>query len=137
MANPLEGKTITDVKIAEDQQAIMFITPDGPVIARADGDCCSYSWVEHIEMPALGLPAKVTSVEDLDMPREPEDDDGEFIQFYGCKITTDKGEIVIDYRNSSNGYYGGDLVWPDDDYFYGGVFGQNVSDEKWVNVCRI
>ena len=28
------------------------------------------------------------------------------------KITTDRGEIVIDYRNSSNGYYGGNLTGP-------------------------
>lgn len=30
----------------------------------------------------------------------------------GFKVTTDKGVIVIDYRNASNGYYGGSLSWP-------------------------
>ena len=53
---------------------------------------------------------------------------------YGVKITTDKGHIVIDYRNASNGYYGGNLSWPDDSYFYGGVHGQNESNEEWVDI---
>ncbi len=43
------------------------------------------------------------------------------------------GACVIDYRNESNGYYGGDLVWPGKaHHFYGGVYGQNVSTERWV-----
>ncbi len=61
--------------------------------------------------------------------------DGGETKYYGCKITTDKGHIIIDYRNESNGYYGGDIVWPDDRSFYGGVFGQNVSDEKWKDIA--
>ena len=31
------------------------------------------------------------------------------VAYYGLKITTDNGRAVIDYRNSSNGYYGGSL----------------------------
>lgn len=42
---------------------------------------------------------------------------------YGCQIKTTSGDMVIDYRNESNG---GNLCW-DDEPFYGGVFGQNVS----------
>jgi hypothetical protein len=60
-----------------------------------------------------------------------DDSEYEIIAFYGLKITTDKGDIIIDYRNSSNGYYGGNLSWPNDNYFYRGVFGQNVSTEEW------
>ena len=40
---------------------------------------------------------------------------------------------MIDYRNESNGYYGGNLCW-DDESFYGGVYGQNVSTMNWQNV---
>ena len=63
-------------------------------------------------MPALGFPAVVTAVEDLDMPEGKPSEfhtDPDSLQFYGCKISTDRGEIVIDYRNDSNGYYGGNL----------------------------
>jgi hypothetical protein len=128
----LVGKTIIKIRIAEDKRALLFITDGGEIIVRADGDCCSDTWIEHIELPTL--PAKVASVEDIDMPDLGSPSEYECIQYYGCKITTDKGVMVIDYRNESNGYYGGSLSWPDDDYFYGGVHGQNVSDEKWKDL---
>lgn len=131
--NVLVGKTLQAMKIADDKKAILFVTDDGEVIAKADGDCCSSTWIEHIEFPALGFPAKVIAVDDLDMPDHGSPDEYSEIAYYGCKITTDKGEIVIDYRNESNGYYGGNLAWPDD-YFYGGVHGQNVSTMNWVDV---
>ena len=61
-------------------------------------------------------------MEDLELGNEDKEDDGvsEYIQYYGLKITTNKSRCTIDYRNSSNGYYGGylDLVSPlpkDDD----------------------
>ncbi len=134
MNNILVGKTLQAMKIADDKEALLFVTNAGDIVARCDADCCSSTWVEHIELPALGFPAFVIAVDDLDLPgsdyNHPEHD---CLQVYGCKITTDKGEIVIDYRNSSNGYYGGDLSWPDD-YFYGGVYDQNVSNMNWVDV---
>ena len=39
------------------------------------------------------------------------------VAYYGVKITTTRGIAVIDFRNDSNGYYGGDyrLVEEDDD----------------------
>lgn len=133
--NILVGKTLTGLKIADDKLALLFQTTDGDVVARCDGDCCSSTWVEHVELPALDFPAKVLTVEDVDLPGSCDDHpEHECLEVYGCKITTDRGEIVIDYRNSSNGYYGGNLSWPDDDYFYGGVFGQNVSEQKWVEI---
>lgn len=134
MSKILINKIITDIKIAEDKQAIKLLTTEGEIIARADGDCCSHSWIESIELPALGFPALVISFGDIDMPDLGCPPDEECVSYYGFKIVTDKGEIIIDYRNSSNGYYGGSLSWPDNGYFYGGVHGQNISDEKWVEI---
>jgi hypothetical protein len=113
--NPLIGKTLTGIKLAEDRQVILFQTIDGDMAVPVDADCCSYTWVESIELPALGFPALVTAVDDLDMPEGKPSTfhkDPCSLRFYGCKITTDRGEIVIDYRNDSNGYYGGSLSWP-------------------------
>ena len=82
--------------------------------------------------PLGGFPAKVLDMADLDLPGSVRNDEEFYcLEVYGLKITTDKGDLVIDYRNSSNGYYGGNLSWPDDGYFYGGVHGQNVSNEDW------
>ena len=134
MSNILIGKTINAIKLASNKEAILFVTDAGEIIVKCYGDCCSHTWIEHINLPGLGFPAKVFTVEELDLPgsknNHPEHD---CLQVYGCKITTDKGEIIIDYRNSSNGYYGGDLEWPNDN-FYNKINKQNVSALEWVDV---
>lgn len=134
MENLLIGKTIVEMKVAEDKVAILFVTDTGEhLIARCDADCCSYTWVESIEMPSLGLPFTISAIDDLELNADLDDQDGE-LAFYGAKITTDKGDLIIDYRNESNGYYGGSMNWPGYSYFYGGVYGQNVSEEVWVDI---
>lgn len=127
--NPLVGKKVVAVFLADDGGAIKFDIEGGePIIAQADGDCCSHSWIESTEMPE-NLLGTVTAVEDVDLGKPDEDRDGECIRFYGCKIHTEKGSCLLDYRNESNGYYGGDLVWPgENSYFYGGVYGQNIAN---------
>lgn len=140
--NILINKILTGMKIADDKKAILFQTDSGDIPVSVDGDCCSDTWIESIELPALGFPCLVSNAEDLLMPNiEKELVSGNVIKFYGFKISTDKGDIVIDYRNESNGYYGGNLYFPkaeDDteswDYCYGGVFGQNISKMNWVEI---
>ena len=133
-AHCLSGKTIIGIDLAEDKKAIRFRTLDAEVIARTDGDCCSDTWVESIETPARGFPAKVTQVRGLGWgDRDETLGECDVVRHYGLSIVTDRGEIIIDYRNASNGYYGGDLVWPGG-YYYGGAFGQNKSDCVWRDV---
>lgn len=80
-----------------------------------EGDCCSYSWVEHVTIPP-GIEGKViTGIKEL--PVGPDDntldDNGyDYIQVYQTSFVTDAGEIILEYRNSSNGYYGGYLTGP-------------------------
>lgn len=131
MSKSIIGKTLDGIKIADDRKAVLFLIDGGDVIAKTDGECCSCSFIEAIELPALGFPATVMAVEDLLLGSE--DEEYGVLQIYGCKISTDKGDILIDFRNESNGYYGGYLSWPED-YFYGGVHRQNVSTQKWVDV---
>jgi hypothetical protein len=137
MSDFLVGKTIVKIMIADDKEALLFMCVDGDHIVKVDADCCSHTWIEHVELPALGFPALVLGVADLELSGS-DDNHPEYdcLQVYGCCITTTKGEIVIDYRNSSNGYYGGNLSWPDDSYFYGGVYGQNVSTMNWVDIVE-
>ncbi len=132
--NPLIGKTITAVEISEDKEALRFVLTDGEVVVDCDAGCCSYTWVEHVELPALGFPATVLAVEDVPMPDLGNMPGCDVVAYYGCKITTDRGEILIDYRNDSNGYYGGNLSWPGERY-YGGVHGQNISKHQWRPVA--
>ena len=136
MSDFLLNKVINKIMIADDQKALLFICEDGEHIAKTDGDCCSNSWVENIELPFKGFPCTVLSVNNLNMSGDDETESewGEVIAHYGLDIVTDKGQILIDYRNESNGYYGGNLSWPDDSYFYGGVYGQNESTLNWVEI---
>lgn len=128
--NPLLGKKIIAVDLTVDGSAIRFHIEGGEIItAIADGDCCSQSWIENVETPENIL-GTVVSAEDIDLSKPDEEVDYEVIRFYGFKITTEKGSSLLDYRNSSNGYYGGSLVWPGDHY-YGGVYGQNSIKEEW------
>lgn len=136
--NPLIGKTVTRVFLSEDGGAIRFDSSDGQsLIVHADGDCCSHSWIEEVQGVEQLIGSPVVSVEDVgDMPDRPGNRRGHYeeeMAYYGCKITTEKGYALIDYRNSSNGYYGGNLAWPGD-YFYGGVFNQNGAEKNWQEV---
>ena len=126
----LKGKTITGMKLADDRMALLVLFDEGQIVARCDADCCSHTWIEHIELPADPFPALVMSAEQLFFESE---EDGE-LKKYGFKIRTDKGVIDIDFRNASNGYYGGSLTWGEDDYFYGGVFKQNISKNIWKEI---
>lgn len=132
----LLNKTITDLQIATDKMALLFILGDEQLRVNVDADCCSHSWIEHIELPAGGFPALVLAIEDLEIEVEQDHSEHDCLTKYGLKITTDKGDLVIDYRNESNGYYGGDLVWPTD-HFYGGVYGQNVSTADFKPVTEV
>jgi len=51
--------------------------------------------VENLEMPNLG---NVDGVHHKGVDE---------VSYYGVKITTDAGRCTIDFRNDSNGYYGG------------------------------
>lgn len=134
--NKLINKHIVDVKIASDKMALLFVTCEGEnLVALVDADCCSTTWIESIEMPALGLPFQILAIDSLDMPDLGDMPDCDVVSYYGAKITTTKGDMVIDYRNDSNGYYGGSIVWPNEDnYFYGGVYNQNISNQNWVKI---
>jgi hypothetical protein len=129
----LKGKKIIDMKIASDRLAILFVTETENIIVRADADCCSNTWIENIELPLNPFPCTVISDNDIEMPNMGSKSDDECIKYYGYKIITDKGHIIIDYRNESNGYYGGNLSFQDDG-FYGGVYGQNISNEQWQTI---
>jgi hypothetical protein len=73
-----------------------------------EGDCCSTSWFEHVELPSL--PFTITAIEEVDGKDVLDEEvlkNHDVLKTYGLKMTTDKGHLDIDMRNDSNGYYGG------------------------------
>lgn len=134
--NQLIGKTITAFELTNDRKALRFVVADGdPVIALCDADCCSETWVEHVSLPARGFPATVLDAADIKMPDLGNMPDRDVVAYYGFKVATDKGEMVVDYRNDSNGYYGGNLSWSEKSH-YGGVYRQNVPILEWRGVTQ-
>mgnify|MGYP006384805167 FL=1 len=103
------GKKIIGYSLDSDRQVLRFdIDVGDPVVLEAEGECCSGTWIESIDAPdnLLGI---VQSAEEIEMPDLGDMPGCDVVAYYGLKIVTDKGHVVIDYRNDSNGYYGGSL----------------------------
>lgn len=108
------GKTLVSHLLSDDRCVLTLTFSDGSTLTLdAEGECCSYSWIESIDCPD-NLQGVVRAIEEIPMPDlgnipTPHNADVDEVAYYGLKIITDRGHTVIDYRNSSNGYYGGSL----------------------------
>ncbi len=123
----MTGKEIASVALANNKERLEFRFADGTGRAfTVSGDCCSSSWIEHLEMPPDVVGATLLAVEDggsvdatdndtLNPVRPPAWDgdnnnrEHECLQVYSTTFKTTRGDIVLEFRNSSNGYYGGSL----------------------------
>lgn len=108
---PLADKTLASVEVTEDKERLIFTLDDGRTISyTAEGDCCSHSWIEHLTVPPDIAGSSVDGFAEQEMGETEED--YETIRVYQTSFRTPKGEVVVEYRNSSNGYYGGWLQGP-------------------------
>lgn len=120
----LEGTFIKEIWYHEDHDLLAFVTPEETFYYVCEGDCCSTSYVEHWDgiaafMPKDGQLAKIIAVESISMDEvqakiNEEDKENEdtiyhdnCISVYGLKFITTFGQSTLEYRNQSNGYYGG------------------------------
>lgn len=108
----LVGTTIKEIRVQLPQgHYIQFMTTDNNLITYACyGDCCSETWIYAICGSEALLNHLVLSYEEVEMPT-PNDDRTrqEYDQLYCYRIRTNNGICDIEFRNSSNGYYGGSL----------------------------
>ena len=119
----LLNKPLKEVKLTPNKRSISFTFQDGSIRSFAvEGECCSTSWIEHLEAPANLAGALISEV--FDSSAVPWDGhvcgneaaDGrrpcghDCLKVYNTVFRTNKGDIVLEYRNDSNGYYGGYLV---------------------------
>lgn len=111
----LIGEDIQAFKLKKDgSQLTLYFNGKRSAVLVPEGDCCSYTWIESIDNEDA-LNGKILSVEDIEMPDLGNIDGKRYegvdeVQYYGLKIVTENGDCVIDYRNSSNGCYGGTIV---------------------------
>lgn len=108
----LVGKVIKSVWINPHKTEFTLRCEDGDHSFEAYGDCCSSSWIEHITGVTSLTGAKVVSINDVDIETIEEHPEHECLQIYSTQIVFESPHepIEIEYRNSSNGYYGGSLV---------------------------
>ncbi len=90
----------------------------------AEGDCCSTSWIYEVDNIESLLDEVVSNV--IEHPTDSYDwsedkgavgktDKYDSLQVYTYDIVTAKGVCTIDFRNDSNGYYGGYLTLTESD----------------------
>lgn len=121
------NRPLAGIDLSGDKQQFVLRFQDGEQVRYGvEGDCCSVSWVEYLTIPA-GIDGQViTGVEELEMEGEPTpcvncreryrpDEDNapacnhDVLQVYQTHFHTPVGDIILEYRNDSNGYYGGYL----------------------------
>lgn len=115
----LIGKTIEKVELGNDT-TLVFTTSGGEKIAYyAEGDCCSSSWFSNITGIKNLLGQTVNEVVEREEFSEEEqkkaeeeykknnDYEPDVLALYGFMLKTDKGTCDVEFRNESNGYYGG------------------------------
>jgi hypothetical protein len=103
------AERVTAVGVSTDKQWLALRREDGAVaLCYTDADCCSSSWIEHVNGEEL-FPATVLSVEGTDVSRDDEHPEHDCLQVYETVFVTDRGRFTVEYRNASNGYYGGSL----------------------------
>lgn len=106
------GRKVAAIDV--DENAVVITFADGAELrGLVDGDCCSHTWIEHAEVDGIG--GELLTIRDIDapFPSTPTKTSNyeEEMSYYGGEIRTTKGLTLFEYRNSSNGYYGGSINW--------------------------
>jgi hypothetical protein len=124
--NVLVGKRINGLFIGEDAWALVFRDINGRHYCfRTKNDCCNTVWFNHVNGVETVLGegnlfdilrgAMVTGVESKGWTDDRTDEDGyDVIQDGFWTISTDRGYIDLEVRNSHNGYYGGSVVYDEE-----------------------
>lgn len=117
----LVDRVILGATLSEDKTALILqLDHSEEAVFQTEGDCCSSTWIEHLTVPGDirygGRFMGFTSGSPVPTEDQHEhgngDDYYESLAYYGLAIRTTRGEIIVDYRNSSNGYYGGSIHGP-------------------------
>ena len=114
----LIGKTILSYKLEDGGAKLTFTTDKGDIVYETYGDCCSSSWFSDVV--GVGNLIGETVLEVVERQEWSEEEtkkaeaQGEYdvLSLYGYLIKTERGICDMEFRNDSNGYYGGscDLV---------------------------
>jgi hypothetical protein len=115
--DPIIGEVIVALHLNKDNDELTFVSPTTVYVYSSEGDCCSQSWIEHITVPSDIVGATITGKTEPELPAHDgtlpgPHPDHEELAIYHTAWQTTRGEIIAEYRNSSNGYYGGWMTGP-------------------------
>tara|TARA_R110000868_G_scaffold66014_3_gene196968 strand:- start:3348 stop:3761 length:414 start_codon:yes stop_codon:yes gene_type:complete len=109
MFDKLKDKLFISAEINEDNTVIKLTEKSGDLYyLMATGDCCSETWMENVTGTKDLLNNEILEVKGTDLGEAPGTRQ-DYDQKYSFIIKTKKGNFEIEYRNSSNGYYGGSM----------------------------
>lgn len=117
----LIGRTITALQVSDGEEFLVFTTDSGVITyTTVAAYCCdSETWFADITgvSALLGHTVSASRVTELGAAADARTR-REYDKLYGVTLTTDYGRCDIVFRNSSNGYYGGEIrLWEEDDLF--------------------
>ena len=118
------GKTVLSVFINEKMDILKFNTAQGPFYLATSGDCCSESWVEHINVPYI--PFTISDVVEKELGEAVGTRQDVDLLYVSSLISERGGSFIIEFRNSSNGYYGGYATHVDEKYL--------PPNTKWTEI---
>lgn len=107
----LIDKTIENIYLNKERNFLVFKCIDEIISYDVIGICCSTSWIEHLCVANLPFTVSFTQEHCLGVDKQDIRDDHEVILVYETILVDvdNKQSICLEYRNDSNGYYGGFL----------------------------
>ena len=103
------GLVVESVWREVDREYIKFVFTDGSILyLETYGDCCSSTWIENIDN--FGFKGEILTIEEDNGPVVENHPDHDCLKTYFLTFKTGYGRLLIDFRNSSNGHYGGSLL---------------------------
>lgn len=119
----LKGLKVNSLSMNVEKTLLVLHTDQGDKKLYAVGDCCSNSWFENITGVDNLVGHTIEKVANNSFPELTKKlKDArysyceEVIKFYSFSMKTEKGTFEIEYRNSSNGYYSGDIEIDNEPY---------------------
>lgn len=108
----LVGRKILEIRDVGEGGFTLVFKDGSRAVFDVCGDCCSRTWIEHFEVPADIAGAVIVKCvhNTADWSNAEPTKTGNYeeqMSYYDTRIVTNRGDIVCEYRNSSNGYYGG------------------------------
>lgn len=106
----LIGETVVSFGETMNLDKLIFRTESADFIFRYQEDCCSETFLNHVNRCDELLGHKILSIDSV----ESESDQSvrqEYDEIHLWRLTTSGGTCELEVRNSSNGYYGGNVEY--------------------------